>query len=243
MVVKLEEELKEIKADQYDMNAMFKKFQEKTAVRVAELGEKIAQLKGEKTDTVVSEESIQIPSPEVEKEKTEDAEQEIVLPVGDENQEINKEEVSTESNNTEVSIPAVSSVEDTSKEVGIGTRELDQTPLTPTTTVVEAKDVKKGKKVLTKTSSDPAKAIMVSRAQKDKLSASVLENEKKALGETSTEEKQAETTDELKRQLQEMYDELPKIGEEQAREAAIDKINVLTKKINETAGEDVQKTA
>ena len=243
MVEKLEEELKEIKADQYDMDAMFKKFQEKTAVRVAELGEKIAQLKGEKTDTVVSEESIQIPSPEVEKEKTEDAEQEIVLPVGDENQEINKEEVSTESNNTEVSIPIVSSVEDSSKEVGIGTRELDSTPLTPTTTVVEVKDVKKEKKVLTKTSSDPAKAIMVSRAQKDKLSASVVENEKKALGETSTEEKQAETTDELKRQLQEMYDELPKIGEEQAREAAIDKINVLTKKINETAGEDVQKTA
>lgn len=226
MVEKLEEELTKIKADQYDMNAMFKEFQEKTAARMAELGEKIAQLKGEKTDTVVSEESIQIPSPEVEAEKTEGAEQEIVLPVGDENQEINKEEVnSTESNNTEVSIPAVSSVEDSSKEVGIGTRELDSTPLTPTTTVVEEKKEKKGKKVLIQTSSDPTKAIMVSRAQKDKLSASVVENEKKALGEETT----IQLSENIDEQLQNMLGELMTTKDPKKAEELNEKIAILQK--------------
>lgn len=230
MLEDLEKELKEIKAEQYDMDTAFKTYQEKMSKTIADINLKIAELKGEKTEEVVAEESIQIPTPE--KEIVESNEQEIVLPVGDENQEENKEDVAnTEVNETEVSIPGVSS-----NEVGIGTRELDQTPLTPTTAVVEEKQpVKKQKKIMIQTSSDPAKAIMVSRSQKDKLSTSLGENDKKVFGETSSEGKEINATDDIKKELQKMYDELPQIDNEAERTVAIDKINVLTKQLEKTA--------
>ena len=140
------------------------------------------------------------------------------------------EEPSVELPTTEVVETPV--VEEPVKEDGIGTQELDQTPLAP----VGVENENSSKKVIEKEDSVSDKAIIVTTNQNIKLERSKPEMEKKALGEQVVENAPAaESKEEINKQLEAMFDQLRTTTDENVAKEINDKIGVLTKKLGEVA--------
>ena len=164
-IVELENEIRDIKACAYDLNGEYAKLTQRIEAVVEEM---------KKLKETSKEETIQIPTPEENKEEvpSTEAAQEIaaiVTPI-----------VNNPSENV-VEIPQNDGTKEVVQEAVPGPQELDQTPLSPVGIEITKDETKQ---VFIKQKGDPAKAILITSVQSKKLKDSKEEQKAKTFGET-----------------------------------------------------------
>ena len=195
MVDKLENELKDLKAQAYDMDSAYAKYKQEMEQKIAELSNKIAEVKGNINETVVEtsnqqdtevvenvveqEPAVVENNPVITPEEQQDAA--VVTPIGD-NPEVSSEPnvVGTEAPIQEVTEePVVENapliqpeVEEVKEEIP-GPQQLEQTPLTPVgVEIPTVEETTTKNKVANKIDSTAPKAILINEEQNKKLRAS-----------------------------------------------------------------------
>lgn len=187
MVDKLENELKDLKAQAYDMDSAYAKYKQEMEQKIAELSNKIAEVKGNTNETVVEtsnqqdtemvenvveqEPAVVENNPVITPEEQQDAA--VITPIGD------NPEVSSEPNVVGTEVPVVENapliqpeVEEVKEEIP-GPQQLEQTPLTPVGVAIPTvEETTTENKVVNKIDSTAPKAILINEEQNKKLRAS-----------------------------------------------------------------------
>ena len=196
MVDKLENELKDLKAQAYDMDSAYAKYKQEMEQKIAELSNKIAEVKGNTNETVVEtsnqqdtemvenvveqEPAVVENNPIITPEEQQDAA--VITPIGD-NPEVSSEPnvVGTEAPVQEVkeepvveNAPLIQPEVEEVKEEIPGPQQLEQTPLTPVGVAIPTVEETTENKVVTKIDSNniAPKAILINEEQDKKLRAS-----------------------------------------------------------------------
>ena len=164
-IVELENEITDIKACAYDLNSEYAKLTQRIEAVVEEM---------KKLKETSKEETIQIPTPEENKEE---------VPSTEAAQEITAIVTPIVNNPSEkvVKIPQNDDTKDVVQEAVPGPQELDQTPLSPVGIDITKDETKQ---VFIKQTVDPAKAILITTVQSKKLKDSKEEQKAKTFGET-----------------------------------------------------------
>ena len=191
----LEKELKDLKAEQYDMDVAFANYKEEMARKIADLGKRIQEVKGNAKEDVAGEPVVQqepvtaepviqqehvIAEPDSSVEETVQQDSTPIIPVDEPNEvttEAPTEAIAVSTEQSEES-PVIQPVVEKSEGISL-TPTLDQTPLTPVgiepisaSENVTPEPVATDKKVFAKIDQGPAKAILVNEGQFNKAKAS-----------------------------------------------------------------------